>query len=72
MSRAGCSWRRRAQRGQAMAEYVILVFWLTFFLFTPMFPHPDGGRRLSVMMLFTEVFDIYINSFHTVIAMPVP
>ena len=65
-------WRKRAQRGQAMTEYALLVSALALALFLPVFPHPDNNERMSVMMIFVEVFDIYIDSFHTVITLPVP
>ena len=62
----------RSQRGQALTEYAIVVSVLAAALFMPVFPHPDSGERLSVFMLFIELFDIYINSFHAVITMPIP
>ena len=64
--------KRRRQRGQAMTEYVILVAMLAAMLFVPAWPRPDGGGSVSIFMWFIEAFDIYINSFHTVITMPIP
>ena len=66
--------RRLAQRGQAMTEYALLSSMLVVALFvpSPWLRHPDTGQAMSVFMLFIEVFDIYINSFHAVITMPIP
>ena len=63
---------RRAERGQALLEYVIVVAALTGVLFAPIIPSPAGAGFVSLLTLFVDVFDIYINSFHTVISLPVP
>ncbi len=55
-----------AEHGQALTEYAILTFWLLVALFAPVF---DGK---SIMLRLVEVFDIYLDSFHTVIMLPVP
>ena len=60
------------QRGQAMVEYAVITAALAAALFLPVFPRPDGGGSASLLMLFVEVFDIYMNSFHSVIALPIP
>ena len=62
--------RRTPQRGQAATEYVAVVGVLAFGLFTPFFRL--DGERYSVFMMFFEAFEIYINSFHTVITLPIP
>ena len=54
------------ERGQATLEYGVIVWALVLALFLPLF----DGR--SVLVLFVEVFDIYINSFHFVIGLPIP
>jgi len=41
-------------------------------MFLPVFPNPDGGGNLSIVMLFAKAYDIYINSFHFVITLPIP
>ena len=49
-------------------------------LFLPVIPRPGrpdivspkSGERVSVFMLFVDAFDVYINSFHTVITLPIP
>ncbi len=64
--------RRARQRGQAMTEYAIIVFCLVIALFAPWWPDPEGGGRISTFLLFVRTFDIYVNSFHLVITMPVP
>jgi len=61
---------RKRQRGQAVTEYVVVIFVLAFGLFTPFFSL--DGERYSVYMMFFEAFEIYINSFHTVITLPIP
>jgi hypothetical protein len=71
---------RRAERGQAMTEYAIIVSIWAMLLFVPVLPRPGrpdlvsptSGERISVFMLFVEAFDVYINSFHTVITLPIP
>jgi hypothetical protein len=64
--------RKRSSRGQAMTEYALIAAAAAGALFLPVFPHPDGGGNISIFLAFVEVFDIYINSFHLVISMPVP
>jgi hypothetical protein len=59
------------QRGQAMVEYVAVVASICGVLLAPIVPRPDGSWS-SILMLFIDSFDIYINSFHTVIGLPVP
>jgi hypothetical protein len=63
---------RPCERGQALTEYALLVAMVFVLFFIPVFPHPDTGERMSLFLLFVEVFDIYIDSFHTLIALPVP
>ena len=62
------------ERGQAMVEYTLLVSMLALFVFVPnpVLRHPDSGEPMSLFFLFVEAFDIYINSFHTVITLPIP
>lgn len=60
------------QRGQAVTEYAAAVAFLGTVLFVPFVNDPDGGGRLSIFMLFVKAFDIYINSFHSVITLPIP
>lgn len=54
------------ERGQATVEYVLLAWCLIMALFLPLF----DGR--SAAGLFVEAFNIYINSFHFVITLPIP
>jgi hypothetical protein len=66
-----------------MTEYALIATILVLVLFAPWLPNPwlsgagaptdpDGGGRISIFLLFIKVFDIYINSFHAVITLPVP
>lgn len=64
--------RRKKSRGQAMTEYALIAAAATGALFLPVVPRADGGGMTSIFLLFVEVFDIYIDSFHLVISMPVP
>lgn len=76
--------RGKNQRGQAMTEYAIIALLFAIVLFAPWVPSPwpldasaapgspTGQGTISIFMLFVEVFDIYINSFHLVISLPVP
>ena len=73
--------RGHRQRGQAVTEYVVIVFFWAALLFTPLVPRPlvqrdligpSSESRVSVFMMFIEAFDVYINSFHTVITLPIP
>ncbi|MBI5510977.1 MAG: hypothetical protein HY903_19625 [Deltaproteobacteria bacterium] len=49
-------------------------------LFLPVVPKPHQadlvdpttGTRTSVLVLFLNAFDVYINSFHSVITLPIP
>jgi hypothetical protein len=53
-------------RGQAATEYMLLsVMWVGV-LFVPWF----GGT--SIFLAFVQLFDIYLNSFHAVLSLPVP
>ncbi len=61
----------RRQRGQAMTEYALIAVLALATLFLPVVPDPNGGNT-SIFLLFVQVFDIYINSFHAVISLPVP
>lgn len=54
------------QRGQALTEYVLATTFGMMVLFTPFV----GGK--SIFLLLIEAFDIYLNSFHAVIALPIP
>jgi hypothetical protein len=70
----------RAERGQAVVEYALIVSFWAMLLFLPVLPRPGrpdivspkSGERVSVFMLFVDAFDVYINSFHTVITLPIP
>jgi hypothetical protein len=72
-----------SERGQALTEYALIATILVVVLFAPWLPNPwldasgapvdpDGGGRISIFLLFVKVFDIYLNSFHAVITLPVP
>lgn len=82
---AGRRWGRRRshdgvsriagpQIGQTTVEYALILALMFAFTFTPMpfLEHPDTGENMSLFMLMIEVFDIYIDSFHTVIILPIP
>lgn len=62
----------KSQRGQGMLEYVVVVMALIGVMSAPIVPNPNGEDFVSVLTLFVEVFDIYINSFHTVVSLPIP
>ena len=62
----------KSQRGQGMLEYVVVVMALLGVMSAPIVPNPNGGNFVSLLTLFVEVFDIYINSFHTVVSLPIP
>ncbi len=66
--------RRRRALGQAMTEYVLVVGILSFFLFipTPILESPNTGEPRSIFTLFIDAFDVYIDSYHTVIILPIP
>ncbi len=64
--------RPKRSRGQALTEYALIAFFAAGALFVPILPSAQGGGNTSVFLLFVEVFDIYINSFHLVVSMPVP
>ena len=57
---------KKAERGQALTEYVLIVGLGLAALFLPLF----NGR--SIFLLLIDVFDIYINSFHQVVTLPIP
>ncbi|MEO1481932.1 MAG: hypothetical protein AAFU77_07480 [Myxococcota bacterium] len=63
---------RRLQRGQALTEYALLIVVFAALLFVPVWPHPKGSGSLSTFGLFITAFDIYVDSFQSVISMPVP
>ncbi|MDP7039577.1 MAG: hypothetical protein QGI45_10500 [Myxococcota bacterium] len=58
--------RRKSEQGQALTEYALIVGLALGALFLPLF----NGR--SIILLLIDVFDIYINSFHQVITLPIP
>jgi hypothetical protein len=60
------------ERGQAMVEYAVAVVVLALALFMPVLPDPDGQGRLAVLELFVRAFDVYIDSFHAVLMLPIP
>ncbi|OGQ89029.1 MAG: hypothetical protein A2289_18620 [Deltaproteobacteria bacterium RIFOXYA12_FULL_58_15] len=66
-----------------MTEYAIITLLFAVIFFAPWMPNPfldaagapmdpDGSGHISIFLLFIKVFDIYINSFHAVISLPVP
>lgn len=59
---------RRGALGQALSEYLVLVAFGLILLFVPW---PMFGDR-SVIGLMLDAFDIYVDSFHSVLSMPVP
>ena len=72
MSRAP---RRRRTLGQATAEYALVIAIAFTFIFAPnpFLPRsPKNGEMRSLFTLFIDSFDVYIESFHTVITLPVP
>ena len=62
----------KSQRGQGMIEYLVVVMALVGVMAAPIVPNPNGPNFVSLLTLFVEVFDIYINSFHTVVSLPIP
>ena len=58
--------KKQSERGQALTEYSLIVGLALGALFLPLF----NGR--SIFLLLIDVFDIYINSFHQVITLPIP
>ena len=58
--------RKKGEQGQALTEYSLIVGLAIGALFLPLF----NGR--SIILLLIDVFDIYINSFHQVITLPIP
>jgi ABC-type transporter Mla subunit MlaD len=64
--------RRRHQRGQSLTEYALLMCFALAVMFTPVFELEGEPGRYSIVGLFVRAFDIYINSFHAVITMPIP
>ena len=63
---------RRTERGQAITEYAVIAGLGLALLFVPFWPDPEGAGRISTFMYLIKAFDIYINSFHSVICLPVP
>ncbi|MFC1611177.1 hypothetical protein ACFL6C_09470 [Myxococcota bacterium] len=63
---------RQKDRGQAMTEYSLIAAAFAGALFLPVWPDPESGGQTSTFLLFVKLFDIYINSFHSVISLPVP
>ena len=63
-----------SQRGQALTEYALIVSVVSALLFvpTPLLPHPVTGENLSVTGAFIAAFDVYLDSFHRVVALPFP
>ena len=62
----------KSQRGQGMLEYVVVVMALIGVMSAPIVPNPNGENFVSLLTLFVEVFDFYMNSFHTVVSLPIP
>ena len=62
----------KEERGQGMVEYLVVVMALIGVMAAPIVPNPNGDNFVSVLTLFVDVFDIYMNSFHTVISLPIP
>jgi len=60
-----------SQRGQAVTEYALVIGALLAVVFVAPVA-PIEGRWLTLFELFITSFDIYINSFHTVITLPIP
>ncbi len=62
------------ERGQAMVEYAMLTAFVFALFFVPYLPNqaPGASGGMSLFLYFVQVFDIYINSFHTVVTLPVP
>ncbi len=61
-----------SERGQATTEYGLLLLMMAVVLFVPYLPEPDGAGRVSVFGLFVNTFDIYIDSIHTGLSLPIP
>ena len=55
-----------------MVEYIVVVAALVGVISAPVIPNPHTDGFVSLMTLFVEVFDIYINSLHTVVSLPIP
>ncbi len=64
--------RNRWQRGQAVTEYALFSGIALAVMFLPVFQLEGESERHSLTGLFIQAFDIYINSFHAVITMPIP
>lgn len=64
--------KRRWQRGQAMTEYALFTSIALAAMFIPIWKLQGENERHSTIGLFIQAFDIYINSFHAVITMPIP
>ncbi|MEL6543805.1 MAG: hypothetical protein AAFQ82_04210 [Myxococcota bacterium] len=63
---------RRHERGQATTEYALILAMMVVVLFVPYLPNPSGPGQVSVFGLFVNAFDIYIDSFHTGLSLPIP
>ncbi len=54
------------QRGQAITEYALVLAASAAALFLPVF----AGK--SVFIYFVAMIDIYLQSMHTVVSLPIP
>lgn len=64
--------RSPAQRGQASTEYGLLLLMMILVLFVPYLPDPESPGRISVFALFISALDVYIDSIHTGLSLPIP
>ena len=62
----------RRARGQALVEYLVSTLVLLGVLFVPVIPSPHRDGFVSLFFLFVNAFDVYLNSFHYVISLPIP
>jgi hypothetical protein len=59
---------RHRGRGQAMTEYLLIMSaWLLVLFVLPWGP---GGK--SIFLTLVDYFDVYLNSFHSVLSLPIP